>query len=155
MLNSILKFSLILLISCTLSNILIAQVNISLDRLEATYALAKTATFSKSAGNSGLATYPFYDDNNIQVSVSEAINDGDIAFTNTPVTELTISTNNPDAFYEIGETILFNVSSNVSGEVNYVIKYDQFADSLQAGSCLLYTSPSPRDRTRSRMPSSA
>ena len=25
----------------------------------------------------------------------------------------------------------------------------------RAGSCLLYTSPSPRDRTRSRMPSSA
>ena len=25
----------------------------------------------------------------------------------------------------------------------------------QAGACLLYTSPSPRDRTRSRMPSSA
>src|SRR5665811_2584200 len=29
-------------------------------------------------------------------------------------------------------------------------------DSLErAGACLLYTSPSPRDRTRSRMPSSA
>ena len=26
---------------------------------------------------------------------------------------------------------------------------------LENGSCLLYTSPSPRDRTRSRMPSSA
>ena len=26
---------------------------------------------------------------------------------------------------------------------------------LEDGSCLLYTSPSPRDRTRSRMPSSA
>ena len=26
---------------------------------------------------------------------------------------------------------------------------------LQAKACLLYTSPSPRDRTRSRMPSSA
>ena len=25
----------------------------------------------------------------------------------------------------------------------------------ESGSCLLYTSPSPRDRTRSRMPSSA
>ena len=29
------------------------------------------------------------------------------------------------------------------------------ADSLSNASCLLYTSPSPRDRTRSRMPSSA
>ena len=27
--------------------------------------------------------------------------------------------------------------------------------SIEAGGCLLYTSPSPRDRTRSRMPSSA
>ena len=26
---------------------------------------------------------------------------------------------------------------------------------IEPGSCLLYTSPSPRDRTRSRMPSSA
>ena len=31
-------------------------------------------------------------------------------------------------------------------------RYDQFGE---AGICLLYTSPSPRDRTRSRMPSSA
>ena len=28
-------------------------------------------------------------------------------------------------------------------------------DALLSGACLLYTSPSPRDRTRSRMPSSA
>jgi len=28
-------------------------------------------------------------------------------------------------------------------------------DVVQGGVCLLYTSPSPRDRTRSRMPSSA
>ena len=32
-------------------------------------------------------------------------------------------------------------------------KLRAFADEMQ--SCLLYTSPSPRDRTRSRMPSSA
>ena len=36
---------------------------------------------------------------------------------------------------------------------------DHLADTLNAGrgicDCLLYTSPSPRDRTRSRMPSSA
>ena len=28
-------------------------------------------------------------------------------------------------------------------------------DQFNTGGCLLYTSPSPRDRTRSRMPSSA
>ena len=42
-----------------------------------------------------------------------------------------------------------------------VVGVQEFASRLQAGivptfaSCLLYTSPSPRDRTRSRMPSSA
>ena len=33
-------------------------------------------------------------------------------------------------------------------------KVDSLSDSVSKG-CLLYTSPSPRDRTRSRMPSSA
>ena len=32
---------------------------------------------------------------------------------------------------------------------------EQLATGTQAKFCLLYTSPSPRDRTRSRMPSSA
>ena len=32
---------------------------------------------------------------------------------------------------------------------------DAFADFDHIETCLLYTSPSPRDRTRSRMPSSA
>ena len=32
---------------------------------------------------------------------------------------------------------------------------DQMERNMQAMFCLLYTSPSPRDRTRSRMPSSA
>ena len=31
----------------------------------------------------------------------------------------------------------------------------QFTKEFNARTCLLYTSPSPRDRTRSRMPSSA
>ena len=36
------------------------------------------------------------------------------------------------------------------------IQYDYFADFIQhTGVCLLYTSPSPRDRQKSRMPSSA
>jgi arginine deiminase len=34
-------------------------------------------------------------------------------------------------------------------------EHDQFAATLRESGCLLYTSPSPRDRTRSRMPSSA
>ena len=32
---------------------------------------------------------------------------------------------------------------------------DMFNENVMAPTCLLYTSPSPRDRTRSRMPSSA
>ena len=34
-------------------------------------------------------------------------------------------------------------------------KFDIKYYNIQANGCLLYTSPSPRDRTRSRMPSSA
>ena len=36
--------------------------------------------------------------------------------------------------------------------IEYSLKVDTFVPSWD---CLLYTSPSPRDRTRSRMPSSA
>ena len=36
--------------------------------------------------------------------------------------------------------------------INSIAKH---ADIIELGFCLLYTSPSPRDRTRSRMPSSA
>ena len=32
---------------------------------------------------------------------------------------------------------------------------DEFKNMMDSNNCLLYTSPSPRDRTRSRMPSSA
>ena len=34
-------------------------------------------------------------------------------------------------------------------------QYNEFVECTLSGDCLLYTSPSPRDRTRSRMPSSA
>ena len=43
--------------------------------------------------------------------------------------------------------------------VNYMFRDDMISDGIencvQYIHCLLYTSPSPRDRTRSRMPSSA
>ena len=37
----------------------------------------------------------------------------------------------------------------------HALNADPNISALQAYTCLLYTSPSPRDRTRSRMPSSA
>ena len=39
--------------------------------------------------------------------------------------------------------------------VNAGLGYGKLHDGIMLGGCLLYTSPSPRDRTRSRMPSSA
>ena len=36
-----------------------------------------------------------------------------------------------------------------------VVRTDRFREYVREKICLLYTSPSPRDRTRSRMPSSA
>ena len=38
---------------------------------------------------------------------------------------------------------------------NPTIEVEVFSNKISASACLLYTSPSPRDRTRSRMPSSA
>ena len=37
----------------------------------------------------------------------------------------------------------------------HITAYSGDTDGIDIGTCLLYTSPSPRDRTRSRMPSSA
>ena len=50
------------------------------------------------------------------------------------------------------------VSFNKDGKVFCGQRLDNKAEAWQlpqGGICLLYTSPSPRDRTRSRMPSSA
>ena len=52
------------------------------------------------------------------------------------------------------EPVTFIMENRLSFEVGNMVKY-----ACRAGHkmypCLLYTSPSPRDRTRSRMPSSA
>ena len=61
-----------------------------------------------------------------------------------------------DAYGKYDETIvrekLFKDSDKYLG-LNVFKANDLILEEL--GSCLLYTSPSPRDRTRSRMPSSA
>ena len=51
-------------------------------------------------------------------------------------------------------TNVFSTSSEVTGKV-YAATYAPPTPANMSTACLLYTSPSPRDRTRSRMPSSA
>ena len=55
------------------------------------------------------------------------------------------------------DTILVERLSAEEGEqiiLNDIVMLGD-GDNVTIGTCLLYTSPSPRDRTRSRMPSSA
>ena len=49
---------------------------------------------------------------------------------------------------------LFNILKSKRDEIVFKMKLVS-KDEFDVLSCLLYTSPSPRDRTRSRMPSSA
>ena len=59
-----------------------------------------------------------------------------------------LSVSNSDALQAgMWQTITLQASNDLAVFVPYFIQ--------DPGSCLLYTSPSPRDRTRSRMPSSA
>ena len=54
---------------------------------------------------------------------------------------------------------LVRADLNKENEVQRILKFSKsklrYFDCLINNACLLYTSPSPRDRTRSRMPSSA
>ena len=64
----------------------------------------------------------------------------------TPPKDIKISTDSERVMKRVG---VFNNNFDVD------INRDVVLESIPYGSCLLYTSPSPRDRTRSRMPSSA
>ena len=59
--------------------------------------------------------------------------------------------------YGIPEDIWFHVDDMSSAHVYLRLRKDQRLENVtdEVIICLLYTSPSPRDRTRSRMPSSA
>ena len=54
-----------------------------------------------------------------------------------------------------GDTLASALLANNVHLVGRSFKYHHPRGIMAAGACLLYTSPSPRDRTRSRMPSSA
>ena len=49
----------------------------------------------------------------------------------------------------------FTAATGIAVDVRYGDTAQLAAQLVEEGACLLYTSPSPRDRTRSRMPSSA
>ena len=53
------------------------------------------------------------------------------------------------------ETGLYNVPLLTSGTYSVQASLPGFRTEVRRGICLLYTSPSPRDRQKSRMPSSA
>ena len=64
--------------------------------------------------------------------------------------KLTIIPTEPAALFSNDETPMFSNIDRVK-----IVFVDGILDLDQSDDCLLYTSPSPRDRTRSRMPSSA
>ena len=67
-----------------------------------------------------------------------------------------IKLDNISLVFEGGSVALSNISTSVNeGEFVYLIGHSGSGKSSLLKLCLLYTSPSPRDRTRSRMPSSA
>ena len=75
-----------------------------------------------------------------------------------PLTNLaTLSINTPDAFSKIKRVVWMGDSTGRGNQTSHA-EFNAYADpdALEVVlSCLLYTSPSPRDRQKSRMPSSA
>ena len=63
--------------------------------------------------------------------------------------------NNPLHGVKLLDILEFLVDKHGWEELGAQIKIRCFNNDPSINSCLLYTSPSPRDRTRSRMPSSA
>ena len=62
-------------------------------------------------------------------------------------------TDNPTAMDAVGE--MLDEAETLAEKAKAAIKAALADEDSRYHSCLLYTSPSPRDRTRSRMPSSA
>ena len=68
-----------------------------------------------------------------------------------PVLEINVDDDQIDDL--VDDAIQYFNERHFDGVEKMYLKYEITQDDID--SCLLYTSPSPRDRTRSRMPSSA
>ena len=55
--------------------------------------------------------------------------------------------------FPLGMYAVFN--SDIGDDIDYTFPLEKFDIFVAGVNCLLYTSPSPRDRQKSRMPSSA
>ena len=63
-----------------------------------------------------------------------------------------VLSNNKVIIYAREEKIVKSINEH---KINPKLKYSSFNENVTATTCLLYTSPSPRDGLLSRMPSSA
>ena len=72
---------------------------------------------------------------------------------NTDLDKVGLGTASPRYYAEVGHVGMGTTSLWVNGEARFPDYVN--AKDVNVSGCLLYTSPSPRDRTRSRMPSSA
>ena len=62
-------------------------------------------------------------------------------------------TNFDETIYSIDDFYILALTSEIG--IEYFLLYKNFTTRVEATTCLLYTSPSPRDLSTSRMPSSA
>ena len=92
----------------------------------------------------------------MQIKIIDLMDDGATLDNSPELKELVHSSEETRSFYEsilVSESAIKDFfGGDKSKELSN--KIDAFVEE-QFNNCLLYTSPSPRDRTRSRMPSSA
>ena len=88
-----------------------------------------------------------------QKAIEKTIENSEIVFVSIGTTQTKVK-GNKDAYRKIDFDIIYNVAKACKKQQ---VKHFLFVSSQGADhkSCLLYTSPSPRDRQKSRMPSSA
>ena len=72
-----------------------------------------------------------------------------------PTVTTTYFVTNSDADCIAMDSVTITVAPNVTASFDRIISCTDLSASFTDNSCLLYTSPSPRDKRQSRMPSSA